>query len=206
MWGEDGRDERNRASQPAASPVRETKKLDTEAQAAAEFEREFFQKYPDLKPYRAITDKVADRVLASGWTGTRDEVMKRFADGAREEIARQQGATPTHADQTNAVTLGWRYENGSGVQQDYAKAAYWYRIAAERGDPVAQNNLGLLLHYGHGVQQDDVEAYAMFCVAAEKGCTNALDSRDSLAESLTPEQIADARKRADSYKARMFHF
>jgi len=29
--------------------------------------------------------------------------------------------------------IGSMYENGSGVRQDYAEAAIWYRKAAERG-------------------------------------------------------------------------
>ncbi len=37
--------------------------------------------------------------------------------------------------------LGSMYETGSGVRQDYAEAAKWYRKAAERGDARAQYNL-----------------------------------------------------------------
>ena len=212
-------DERNPASQPGASPVRETKELDAKAQGAAEFEREFFQKYPDLKPYRAVVKAVISRLQASGYyqAGSREGVMEAVASVAREELARQQEAPPATATKPDEISslkgdadkgvssrqfqLGWRYENGSGVEQDYAKAAAWYRKAAEQGDILAQNNLGVLLHAGRGVQQDDVEAYAMFCMAAEGGCTNAVDSQDSLAESLTPEQIADGHRRTIYYKA-----
>jgi hypothetical protein len=140
------------------------------------------------------------------------------AESASEQHARQQQAPPATANKPDGISslnadaekgvssrqfqLGLCYENGSGVEQDYGKAADWYRKAAEKGEVSAQNNLGVLLHYGHGVQQDDVEAYAMFCVAAEGGCTNAVDSRDSLAESLTPEQIAEARRRVSSFKSK----
>jgi len=50
------------------------------------------------------------------------------------------------------------YENGSGVKQDYAEAAKWYRKAAERGDARAQYNLGFMYLNGTGVPQDYAEA------------------------------------------------
>ena len=40
--------------------------------------------------------------------------------------------------------LGLLYDNGIGVPQDYAKAVYWYRKAAEQGFALAQYNLGRL--------------------------------------------------------------
>ena len=39
------------------------------------------------------------------------------------------------------VYLGYMYENGLGVQQDYAEAAKWYRKSAEQGNPEAQKAL-----------------------------------------------------------------
>src|SRR5215467_199016 len=47
--------------------------------------------------------------------------------------------------------LGVFYENGFGVQQDYAKAREWYEKAADRGDVVAMTNLGVLYENGQGV-------------------------------------------------------
>jgi len=38
-------------------------------------------------------------------------------------------------------TLGSMYEDGKGVQQSFAEAAYWYRKAAMQGDADAQDNL-----------------------------------------------------------------
>ena len=234
--------ELNPASQPAASPAGNATEPDAKAQAAVQFEKDFYEKYPDLKPYSSVCDAVAAKLYQSGSNDflklTRDERMQAFAEGAREEIARRQQVENAQS----AVTIGWRYQNGSGVEQDYAKAAYWYRIAAGQGDPVAQNNLGvlyetgrgvpknfkeaykwyleaakngnapaqsnlgLLFRKGHGVKQDTVQAYAMFCIAAERGCTNAPAYRDSLAESLTPDQVTDARQRVEDWKAINFHF
>ena len=38
--------------------------------------------------------------------------------------------------------LGWLYQNGRGVAQDYAQAVEWYRKAAEQGDAMRNINLG----------------------------------------------------------------
>src|ERR1039458_10052203 len=53
---------------------------------AHEFRSDFYDKFPDLRPYEIIVDKVADRVLASGWTGSRDEVMQKFADDSKAVV------------------------------------------------------------------------------------------------------------------------
>ena len=55
------------------------------------------------------------------------------------------------------------------MEQDYAKAAEFYRRAAELGNADAQNNLGLLYLYGDGVEQDYAEAAGLFFMAAEQG-------------------------------------
>ena len=43
--------------------------------------------------------------------------------------------------------FGYRgmFENGKGVEQDYAEAIRWYRLAAEQGESGAQNRLDALL-------------------------------------------------------------
>jgi TPR repeat protein len=65
--------------------------------AAVEFERDFYERYPDLKPYVSLVDAVARRLEASGYKGeSREAVMETFAKAAREEIKRQQ-AQPTSA-------------------------------------------------------------------------------------------------------------
>ena len=53
---------------------------------AHEFRSDFYEKFPDLRPYEIIVDKVADRVLASGWTGSRDEVMQKFANDSKAVV------------------------------------------------------------------------------------------------------------------------
>ncbi len=45
-----------------------------------------------------------------------------------------------------------------GVTQDYAKAVYWFRKAAEQGHGKAQSWLGVCYEHGDGVAKDIAEA------------------------------------------------
>jgi len=53
--------------------------------------------------------------------------------------------------------LGFMYENGQGVPQDYAEAVGWFRKAAEQGYANAQYNLGNMYRNGHGVERTSSE-------------------------------------------------
>ena len=66
-------------------------------------------------------------------------------------------------------SLGFMYNNGNGVLQDYKEAAKWYRLAAEQGIDSAQTNLGNKYKFGEGVLQDYKEAVKWYRLAAEQG-------------------------------------
>jgi TPR repeat protein len=175
----------------------------------AEFEDRFYEKYPDLKPYKTLLDSAAEKLKPSGHDASLEAVMEAYATAARQEIGRQQDPVPElkaaaeRGDPSSQFNLGWRFETGNGVEQDYAKAAYWFQKAAEQGDPSAQNNLGTVFRDGLGVQQDTLQAYAMFWIAAEAGCTNAVLNRDRMEKSMSWPQWSDAMRRAESFKARI---
>jgi TPR repeat protein len=61
------------------------------------------------------------------------------------------------------------FDLGTGVPQDYAQAALWYRKAADQGDPQAQGNIGRLYDLGKGVPQDAVQAATWYRKAADQG-------------------------------------
>ncbi len=65
--------------------------------------------------------------------------------------------------------LGYRYEAGQGVTQDYQEAVKWYRKAAEQGDIWAECNLGNCYANGRGVTQNITEATKWYRRAAEQG-------------------------------------
>jgi TPR repeat protein len=54
-------------------------------------------------------------------------------------------------------------------RSDYAAAAVEFLPLAERGNAIAQFNLGMMCHDGHGVPQDDTESARWLHLAAEQG-------------------------------------
>jgi uncharacterized protein len=101
--------------------------------------------------------------------------------------------------------LGKNYETGRiGLPKDFAQAQYWYRKAADQGDPYAEASLGILFNFGKGVQRDYAQAYVWYERAAMHAQGGNRDSivelRDGIAENLTPRQIAEAKRLAREWK------
>jgi len=97
--------------------------------------------------------------------------------------------------------IGFMYEKGQGVAQDYSEAAKWYILASEGGHSYAQNNLGVFYKYGRGIAKDLVQAYKWFDLAAsgsleaeEANRDRAVANKESIAADMTPEQIRTAQK------------
>lgn len=99
--------------------------------------------------------------------------------------------------------LGFLYEYGHGVPQDFALAAMWYACGAEQGDPAAQYLLGLLYDKGRGVPMDAVLSHKWLILAAAR--TNRRDRdvyirvRDAVATKMSAEQIALAQELASQW-------
>ena len=83
---------------------------------------------------------------------------------------------------------------------DYATALRIFRQFADQGYAPAQNNLGVLYHFGKGVTQDYVHAHMWYSLAAARGEKVAGKWRDILADLMTAEQIAQARRLAREWK------
>jgi len=64
--------------------------------------------------------------------------------------------------------LGFSYECGSGVKLDRKKAMQLCRMAADRGDAVAQCNLGILLYS----EEKFEEMFRYYALAADQGYTD----------------------------------
>jgi TPR repeat protein len=96
--------------------------------------------------------------------------------------------------------LGFLFETGRGVPQNYTEAAMWYRRAAEQGDSRAQYSLGLLYDRGQGVPQDIVEASKWLNLSTAAAPPQAREARvrirDAVTTKMTRGQIAQARLRA----------
>jgi TPR repeat protein len=65
--------------------------------------------------------------------------------------------------------LGYMYEHGESVAQDYKEAVKWYRKGAEQGDDRAEYNLGQMYYKGQGVAQNYKQAVKWYTKAAEQG-------------------------------------
>lgn len=87
------------------------------------------------------------------------------------------------------------YLEGAGVPKDEAKAAEWFRQAADRGEPQAQYRLAGLYAAGTGVKRDRIEALIWLDMAAKGGVTDEA-LRAKLVKNLKPEDIAEAEQRA----------
>ena len=73
-------------------------------------------------------------------------------------------------DTTAMVELGHIYRNGSKtIQQDFYKAAKYFKQAAEAGDGNGMNGLGMLYDLGQGVAKDKKLAFQWFKRAAKAG-------------------------------------
>jgi uncharacterized protein len=96
--------------------------------------------------------------------------------------------------------LGFMFETGRGVPQNYTEAAMWYRRAAEQGDSLAQYALGLLYDKGHGVPRDVVEASKWLNLSTAAAPPRAREARarirDAVATKMTRGEIARAQLRA----------
>lgn len=82
---------------------------------------------------------------------------------ARLERASREGRSSASA------LLGWMHAEGIGGKANPARAAGYYREAADQGEPSARNNLGELYERGRGVGQDPAKAFDYYLSAAVTG-------------------------------------
>jgi TPR repeat protein len=92
----------------------------------------------------------------------------------------------------------------ASLPKDFSQARYWYRQAADQGDPYAEASLGILFNFGKGVQRDYAQAYLWYeraALHADAGNRDTIvEMRDAIAANLTPQQIAQAKDSARAWK------
>ena len=96
--------------------------------------------------------------------------------------------------------VGYAYDSGEGVVQNYPEAFKWYGLAANQGQVIAQYSLGILYANGRGTAQDYVEAHKWFNLAGANGDKDAPQKRNLVEEKMTREQLAEAQQRAAAWK------
>jgi len=106
-------------------------------------------------------------------------------------------------DANAQARLGFMYEHGLGLPQDYGLAVYWYTCGAAQGYPTAQYLLGLMYDKGLGVVRSDVLAYMWLNLAAAHAPPRTRKYysriRDAVAAKLSPAQIAEAQWHASTF-------
>jgi len=147
-------------------------------------------------------------LVASGPTcaASRLDGTAAFTRGNYVEAANKARPLAERGDARSQALLGFMYEHGRGVAQDYSAAIYWYTCAADQGHPTAQYLLGLMYEKGHGVVRSDVLAYKWLNLAAahpQPGIREYyLRIRDAVAAKLTASQVAEAQWLATNFVPR----
>ena len=80
--------------------------------------------------------------------------------------------------------LGWMYEKGQGVQQDYEKAMELYKQAADAGNNYAMNSLGRIYENGYCGQVNLEEALKWYKLAAENDFDGAQESVERVLQAM----------------------
>jgi TPR repeat protein len=117
----------------------------------------------------------------------------RHADLGAVTSKAQQG------DKQAAYELGEAYAKGKGVKADAAEGAKWFLKAAKQGHPGGQFRYGMLVLGGEGVEPSPAQAYKWLSLAAKNGDTNAFRALNAVVRNLTPAQVAEGQKLADTF-------
>jgi TPR repeat protein len=103
------------------------------------------------------------------------------------------------------IGLAEAYAEGDGVPKDETEARNWYGKAADQGDDYSQLALGLRCETGPG-PADFVQSYKWLALAvkaldlSDDHHSTAADHLKSVSAKMTPAQIAEAKKLADTWK------
>jgi len=97
-------------------------------------------------------------------------------------------------------------EDGAAAieKQDYATARKLIPPLAKQGSRDGQRILGFMYMYEVGVPRDYPRAYLWWSAAAAQGDSKSGEYRDTVAKLLTPEQVAEAKKKISECAKRKF--
>ncbi|MEW6719739.1 MAG: tetratricopeptide repeat protein [Thermodesulfobacteriota bacterium] len=101
--------------------------------------------------------------------GPMEDIQMAFVQGEFEAAFRLARALAETGEPKAQNLLGYMYQSGKGVGQDYIEAMRWYRKAAAQGDSEALNNVGVMFENGQGVELDYGEAVKWYKDAAAHG-------------------------------------
>ena len=148
-------------------------------------------------------------IALSAWGAAGDEEFDRgYESFASRDYAAAvdwwlKAAEKNHARAQNG--LGVLYRDGDLGEPDKKRAAYWFQQSANNGYAFAMYSLALLYRDGEGVERDDIEAHKWFNLASALNFDPRAEfQRDLIARRMSPEDIAEAQKRAQDWLNKFF--
>ena len=100
-----------------------------------------------------------------------------------------------------AVAGPWEDGMAAYNRGDYAPAIQVFRAMALQGNAKAQAALGVMYRRGQGVSRNPARAFVWFSRAAAKGDAKAKAELHQVAQTMTPEEISQAREMAQACEA-----
>jgi TPR repeat protein len=101
----------------------------------------------------------------------------------------------------NAVAGPWEDGMASYNRGDYVPAIRLFRPLAEQGNAKAQSVLGVMYRRGEGVARSPVRAFIWLSRAAARGDTKAKVELRDVSQTMTPEELSQAREMAQACEA-----
>ncbi|MGZ5873745.1 MAG: hypothetical protein ACXWKP_16705 [Bradyrhizobium sp.] len=84
---------------------------------------------------------------------------------------------------------------------DYVPAIQVFRAMAKQGNAKAQGLLGTMYREGQGVTRSSVRAFVWFSRAAARGNARAKTELREVSQTMTPEELAQAKEMAEACEA-----
>jgi hypothetical protein len=153
-------------------------------------------------PRAAATALPSSKLLDSDGMFRLANVLAERGDNVEAVRWLRKASDSGHVKATNA--LGFMYEEGRGVPQNYDHASRLYLKAMKRGDPDAMMNRGMMVAKGRGVKTDLAQAYMHFLLAAAYAKDDdtrdaAVKVKEEIASKLSPQQLAQGQASADRF-------
>lgn len=142
-------------------------------------------------------DAGAQSMLGVFYTNAR--AVSRDYTKAMEWFHKAAAQNSSHAQ----YNLGYMYAVGKGTEKDFAESAKWYTKAAEQNEKNSQRILGGLYEAGRGVTKDLIAAHAWTTVSGTASTEAGAKTLKKIADQMTPEQLAAAKKLAGEITARV---
>ncbi len=106
------------------------------------------------------------------WGADFDKGLTAYQNGDYVTALNEFTPLAEQGDADAQFSLGYMYDNGWGVLQNYATAYAWYNIAASNGDEKAAKNRNIIAKSMTAEQLNEAQALARNCIKSNyKNCT-----------------------------------